>query len=186
MTEKLSDLLPAGIIPHPPGRKERSPSIDPSTRLDRDADFDLAKTQREVQASTASDRDARKGGEAREDVSAADYDPSFDRKEDEIRGQRYALRRGEETITHQKPSQKDKIIETAAGVGEPLVRASSSRHEDDGDSDYEEIEVDDVDDVDDMFAVADEPPKRKTIRVKKSKGAVEAVSCALSLFFSRI
>lgn len=78
-----------------------------------------------------------------QEMSAAEYDPNMDR-----------------ALDHER---EVKLMD-----GAPQEEISRS----DDNSEYEEIEFTDDDEVDDMFAIVDEAPKKKrTLRVKKGKGA---------------
>jgi serine/threonine-protein kinase PRP4 len=79
------------------------------------------------------------------EMSAADYDPSMDRALDNERAVK---------LIGQAPRQEEAIDR-------------------DEDSEYEEIEVDDEDDVEDMFALDEDKPAKKKIRVKKGRSEAE-------------
>ncbi|CAO1630583.1 unnamed protein product [Sympodiomycopsis kandeliae] len=112
-------------------------------QIPEDTTFSLEKTEQDATTSTPG-----KG-----EVSAAEYDPSMDRK----KGDAVEAEKASDSHSANKSSTVD------------------DRKKDDDDSEYEEIEVedDDDDDDDDMFAIPDEdePAKKKKtkiIRVKKT------------------
>lgn len=84
--------------------------------------------------------------EPQDQVSAADYDPSMDRREDDARQARHAA------------------AALADGTGEVLNRPKVSME--DGDTGEVAEEFEDDDDVDDMFAIdMDKPKKKKVVKV---------------------
>ena len=97
------------------------------------------------------------GGNDEQQVSAADYDPSMDRREEDARHAAAAA--------------------LASGTGEVANNQTeiTIEHEDSEGSD--EVDDEDEDDLDDMFAIVSEEPKKKK---KKRQGKVPA-----PLFFVR-
>lgn len=93
-------------------------------------------------------------------VSAADYDPNDDRKADDVRQQNLAA----DAVTGE---------EVASGVGEPgpadLAHDGEKPLLIDGEE-WEEVEVEDDGEEFDMFALDDEPKKKKKI-LRKKQGA---------------
>lgn len=131
----------------PPQRtRTRSPDLLPRESASA---FDLAKTNFPV-AETQRD--------SGETISAADYDPSIDRREDEARQKR---------LLYTAPKAPSTAVNEAQKVGEPETAPSVNAA---SDSEYEDVEVENDEDVDDMFAVNDPSKKKiKVIRVKKDK-----------------
>jgi serine/threonine-protein kinase PRP4 len=99
--------------------------------------FELAKGGEEEGAQAEAQEQAKRDG-AREQISAADYDPSLDRREDEQRRVRG---------TKEVSNQDVEMIEEEDGA--------------------EEEDDDDDDDVDDMFAVAVADRKTKKVKKVK-------------------
>ncbi|PWN53960.1 kinase-like protein [Violaceomyces palustris] len=87
-------------------------------------------------------------------ISAADYDPNFDRAEDDEMEQKKLGKPTNANGAQVSTSSTDIL----SGVGGPATAK--------GEVEYEEIEVDDEDDLDDMFSF-DEKPKKKKIKVLK-------------------
>jgi hypothetical protein len=104
-------------------------------------------------------------GEAQ--ISAADYNPDDDRKQDD---QRRKVHDTKAHIAHpvDVPSQQD----IADGLGEPAAVSA------DIDDEYEEVEEDVEDEDFDMFAV-DEAPKKKRKVLKKKTVRIIAHQCLL-------
>jgi len=124
------------------GSTSRDQSVDPSNRRESQSAspasdmFELAKGGEEEGAQAEAQEQAKRDG-AREQISAADYDPSLDRREDEQR----RVRGGAKEVLNQDVE----MIEEEEGEGD---------------------DDDDDDDVDDMFSVS-VADKKKTKKVKK-------------------
>lgn len=130
------------------GSTSRDQSVDPSNRRESQSAspasdmFELAKGGEEEGAQAEADEQAKRDG-AREQISAADYDPSLDRREDEQRRVRG---------TKEVSNQDVEMIEEE----EEEEEKEEEEYDDDDDDD---------DDVDDMFAVS--VADKKTKKVKK-------------------
>ncbi|KAH6899170.1 CMGC/DYRK/PRP4 protein kinase [Coprinopsis sp. MPI-PUGE-AT-0042] len=139
-----------GGVPGTPGvatpAQQRSVSPPPQSALDEPeaAFFELAKGQE--------DEVPKENGrvQEKEQVNAADYDPSLDRREDEKR--RFGI---------ENPTTGD-----ANGKAVEVMDVDAEEEE-------EEVTDEEQDDVDDMFAVVldDAKPKKKVKKVKKTKKA---------------
>lgn len=144
---------------------QSSPPVEERFELAKDegnSANDLEILPREIKADTLD-------GEAQ--ISAADYNPDDDRKQDDER--RKVHDTNANTAHSVGPSSQRQI---ANGLGEPAPAAGTSNDDDE----YEEVEEDVEDEDFDMFAM-DEAPKQKRKVLRKKTVSYLLNLCLLSL-----
>ena len=146
-----------------------TPALATSFDLTKDGDaskpaLDTSSTLASVVVTPAiptTSADAGEQNEQGEQVSAADYDPSLDRREDDARRARHA-----------------REVELADGTGEVQVdKAEVALQQEVVEVEVEEEEVEEEEeeeDLDDMFAiVSDKPKKTRKVKALVKKGAAK-------------
>ncbi|GAA6061605.1 hypothetical protein JCM10212_000913 [Sporobolomyces blumeae] len=149
------ELLSTSVPLSNPSEFDLSKASD-ATRLDSNASTAVGDGQGGGSSGSGASRKGEKHhtseitGEVEEEVSAADYNPDFDRREDEKRMERLEAR--------QRGNKEVETIEVEA-------------EEDDEEAGQEGEEGEDEDDEDDMFAIGTEEEGKKKKKTKKAKPA---------------